>query len=331
LLAGGLIAFPTETVYGVGANALNEEAIGQIFRAKGRPASDPIIVHIFSLLQLEGVAIGIPDLAWQLAQKFWPGPLTLVLKRHENIPANVSARLDTVALRMPNHKVSLALLRTTGVPIAAPSANLFARPSPTTAQHVLEDLQGRIDIVLDAGPTPIGLESTVIDLTKEIPVVLRPGGIPVESLQKVIPLLKVSPKYLHINEPEAVSASPGMLSKHYSPTAELLLFTGSFKQVIAHMQETAQRLASENRIVGIMAPNEEYRFFTDMPVQIVLLGPSSDLTQIGYNLFAGMRELDRRGVHVILVRGFARNGLGLAIWDRLFRAAEGRVIDVIEH
>jgi L-threonylcarbamoyladenylate synthase len=331
LLANGLIAFPTETVYGLGANAFSGEAVSQIFRAKRRPVSDPIIVHIYLISQLEEVAACIPDLAWQLVQKFWPGPLTLVLKRHANIPANVSAGLDTVAVRMPNHKVPIALLRAAGVPIAAPSANLFTRPSPTTAKHVLEDLQGRVDIVLDSGPTPIGIESTVIDLTKEIPVILRPGGTKVESLRKVIPLLKLSPKYLQISEPGAVSASPGMLSKHYSPTAELLLFTGPLKRVLDHMRATAQRLASEGKIVGIMTPNEEHKYFVEVPAQIALLGSVSDLTQISRNLFAGMRELDRRGADVIIVRGFRRKGIGLAIWDRLLRAAEGRVVDVTEH
>lgn len=330
LRAGGLVAFPTETVYGLGANAFDAEAVRRIFRVKGRPASDPIIVHLYSLSQLETVAKQIPGLAWQLAQRFWPGPLTLVLKRHENIPAIVSAGRDSVAVRIPAHTVSQALLNAAGIPVAAPSANLFARPSPTTAQHVLEDLRGRIDIVVDGGPATIGIESTVIDATQTSPIVLRPGGIPIETLQTVAPSLIFAPRHLKVDDADTAPASPGMLSKHYSPTAELLLFVGPLADVIARMQETAHKLAAKHKQVGILAPTEEHIHFAAVPAQLVSLGSGSDLAQIGYHLFAGIRELDRQGVDVILIRGFEQKGLGVAIWDRLFRATEGRVIDVTE-
>jgi L-threonylcarbamoyladenylate synthase len=328
LLRGGLVAFPTETVYGLGANALDEAAVQKIFIAKGRPATDPLIVHIADVEQIASVASNIAPLARALAQAFWPGPLTLVLQRGSAVPANVSAGRDTVAVRVPDHAVPLALIRTAGVPIAAPSANLFTRPSPTTSADVLEDLGGRIDLVLDGGPTPIGLESTVLDLTGARPALLRPGGIPIEALYQYIPDLSFAPRYI---EPDAVGpapSSPGMLLKHYSPRAELLLFAGAPEQAIARMRLAAQEAIAAGKIVGVMAPNQEIGAFADLAVVITPLGSREDMDQIGRRIFASMRELDRRGVERILVRGVDRAGIGLAIWDRLLRAAEGRVIEV---
>jgi L-threonylcarbamoyladenylate synthase len=322
LQSGGLVAFPTETVYGLGANALSEEAVNRIFSAKGRPASDPVIVHIYALAQLETVVLNTPDLMRKLAALFWPGPLTMVLKRHLNIPANVSAGMDTVAIRMPSHPVALALLRAANTPVAAPSANLFARPSATTAQHVLEDLGGHVDIILDAGPAVIGVESTVLDLTQEPPTVLRPGGIPLEQLRILIPDVQMKAKYLQVED--APGASPGMLVKHYSPHAQLLLFDGNFEHVIHAMQKMAQKLLSEGKRVGIMTSDMEKHFFDATPAKVATLGKNLD--EISHNLFTAMRELDAREVDAILVRGFEREGLGAAIWDRLLRAAEGKVI-----
>jgi L-threonylcarbamoyladenylate synthase len=327
LLRRGLVAFPTETVYGLGANALEQAAVQKIFAAKGRPASDPLIVHIASAEQLPSLAASVPPLAQALAQAFWPGPLTLVLERGPAVPANVSAGRDTVAVRVPNHAVPLALIRAAGVPIAAPSANLFTRPSPTTSAHVLEDLGGRIDLLLDGGPTPIGLESTVLDLTGAQPALLRPGGVPIEALRRHIPDLSFTPRYLEPDVAEQAPASPGMLLKHYSPRAELLLFAGPPERAIARMRQAAQEAIAAGKIVGVMAPNQELSAFADLAVVITPLGPREDMDQIGRRIFASMRELDRRGVERILVRGVERAGIGLAIWDRLLRAAEGRVVE----
>jgi len=327
LLGGGLVAFPTETVYGLGANALDAAAVQRIFAAKGRPASDPLIVHIAALDQLDSVAQDVPALAHTLARAFWPGPLTLVLKRRPAIPATVAAGRDTVAVRIPDHAVPLALARAAGVPIAAPSANLFTRPSPTTAAHVLEDLDGRIDLLLDGGPTPIGLESTVLDLTSAQPTLLRPGGVSIEALRQHIPDLIFVPRYVEHNPAAPTPASPGMLLKHYSPRAELLLFAGPPERAVARMRQAAQEAIAAGLIVGVMAPNQEIGAFADLAVVIIPLGPREDMSQIGRRIFASMRELDRRGIERILVRGVERTGIGLAIWDRLLRAAEGRVID----
>jgi L-threonylcarbamoyladenylate synthase len=326
---GGLVAFPTETVYGLGANALDAAAVAKIFAAKGRPTTDPLIVHIATLARLDAVAEQIPTLARELAAAFWPGALTLVLKRRSIIPPNVSAGRDTVAVRMPAHPVALALCAAAGVPIAAPSANMFTRTSPTTAADVREDLAGRIDLLLDGGPTQIGLESTVLDLTQDPPAILRPGGVALEDLRAFVPNLVFVPKYV-AEESAAAQPGPGMLLKHYSPRAELLLFVGASERALAHMRAHAERARAAGRSVGIMAPNEDLDQLSDLGAQLIALGPRRDLPAIGRRIFGSMRELDRRGVDLILVREFSRERIGLAIWDRLLRAAEGRVIDADE-
>ena len=326
ILEGGLVAFPTETVYGLGANAFNAEAVDRIFKAKKRPFSDPIIVHIASIGQLETVAENVPELALKLAERFWPGPLTLILMRSRRVPPNVSSGLPTVAVRMPNHRVPLSLIEESGVPIAAPSANLFSRPSATLAQHVIDDFQEEVDVILDGGPALIGLESTVLDLTQSPARILRPGGTPVEALREVLPDVSYTPKYLFPETTEA--ASPGMLMKHYSPKARLLLFKGSSDRVLTSMRGTVEELLREGKLVGLLVPSEDYAAFRELRVEFSLLGPESDLKQVSFNLFSGMRDLDSRGVDVILVRGVGLDGLGLAIWDRLVRAAEGKIIHV---
>ncbi|HEU4326077.1 MAG TPA: L-threonylcarbamoyladenylate synthase [Roseiflexaceae bacterium] len=328
LRAGGLVAFPTETVYGLGANARDPQAVARIYQAKGRPASDPLIVHIAALDQLALVALDVPPQALALARLFWPGPLTLVLRRHPDIAENVAAGTPTVAVRMPDHPVALALIAAAGVPVAAPSANLFARPSPTTAQHVLEDLAGRIDLVLDAGAARIGLESTVVSLSEQPPAVLRPGGVPLEALRQAVPGIALRARYLRPEEQEAAAPSPGMLLKHYSPRAELLLFSGPTESVLERMCAVALREQASGRRVGLLLPDEDRARFADLPVELHALGPQADLAAVGAHLFDGLRALDRLGVDLILARGLAREGLGLAIWDRLLRATEGRVVVV---
>ena len=324
LQRGELVAFPTETVYGLGANAFDADAVAGIFAAKQRPTSDPLIVHLATLDQLGDVVAELPPLALELARQFWPGPLTLVLPRGPRIPPGVSAGMNTVAVRIPDHPVAYALLKAAGLPVAAPSANRFARPSPTTAQHVLDDLQGRIEIVLDGGPTPIGLESTVLSLVGAQPALLRPGGVPIEALQALLPTLVYRPRYAEIAD--GAQPAPGMLLKHYAPNAELLLFRGPHNAVMASMRDTA--LAHSSQCVGIMIADEDAALFTDLDVAVVQLGSRANLAQVGARLFAGLRELEHQGVDVILVRSFEQGGLGLAIWDRLLRATEGRIVEV---
>lgn len=330
LVAGRLVAFPTETVYGLGANALDQAAVARIFAAKGRPSTDPLIVHIYSLSQLEEIATAIPPVAWELAQRFWPGPLTLVLPKQPWIPDNVSAGLATVAVRMPNHPIPYLLLKVADRPVAAPSANRFARPSPTTADHVLDDLNGKVDLILDGGPTPIGVESTVLDLTQATPTILRPGGLPLEALQPWLPQVTYSPRYAQLHEAGSATPSPGMLLKHYSPSVELLLYDGQPAAVLAAMRERVATARRGGQPIGVMVEEEWRAHFTGAGVTVASLGASTDLAQIANRLFAQMRALERAGVELILTHTFSQSGLGLALQDRLIRATEGKIIQVAD-
>lgn len=327
LRADGLVSFPTETVYGLGANALSETAVGRIFEVKKRPAYDPLIVHLSSIAQIDRVAIHVPPLAFALAEKFWPGPLTLVLKKSPDVASNVSTNMDTVAVRMPDHKIPLALVEMSDMPIAAPSANLFTRPSPTSAGHVLEDLDGHVDVILDGGDCPIGLESTVLDLTASLPTVLRPGGLEVDLLRQHITDLQILQRYVETDQ-ESPVPGPGMLAKHYSPKARLLLFTGDSQVALQRLHNLAQSLTSQGFKIGVMTTSEDIRHFTGMNITLAELGSETDLPGIGRNLFAQLRRLDAKHVDAILVRALRQEGLGLTIWDRLFRAAEGQVYNL---
>lgn len=318
---GGLVAFPTETVYGLGANALDEAAIAKIFAAKGRPASDPLIVHIARLEQLSQVAQAIPDCALELCRRFWPGPLTLVLKKAPRIPANLTAGLNTVAVRMPDHDVALALLQAADVPIAAPSANQFSRPSPTCAQHVIDDLADRVDVLLDGGNTSIGLESTIVSLIEDEPRVLRPGGISLETLREALPNLRYEPSYLA--DDVMAAPAPGTMLRHYAPRARVILFSGADDaEVYAAMRA---EIASHER-VGIMASDADALEFAESDVAIEHLGADAD--EAAGRLFAALRSLDQQGVDCILARAPEKRGLGLALWDRLLRAAVGSLVEV---
>ncbi len=314
---GGLVAFPTETVYGLGANALDVEAVGGIFTAKGRPAADPLIVHLTGVDQLALVAHSVPPTGYTLAEKFWPGPLTLILPKQPNVPQLVTSELDTVAVRVPNHPVALALIREAGLPIAAPSANRFGHTSPTTAQHVWHDLHDRIDLILDGGSATIGVESTVLDLSTTPARILRPGGITREMLEAVIgPVTVLGQK----RKPEKGLPSPGLLEKHYAPRAEMVLFSGENAR-----DALAAYLMEQKRVrkVGVLAADDEAGALEGAGAVVYRLGP--DLNSIARTIYAGMRWLDGQGVEVILCRDYGESGLGLAIRDRLTRAA-GKVI-----
>ena len=317
--AGGLVAFPTETVYGLGANAWDAAAVARIFHAKGRPASDPLIVHIAEMAQLPEVAREVPAAAQLLSRHFFPGALTLVLRKSARIPDKLSAGLPTVALRMPDHVVARALIKAAGVPIAAPSANTFSRPSPTSAAHVLEDLADKVDLVLDGGPARIGVESTIVSLVDEPPRLLRPGGISLEALRALLPGLRYTPHFA--TEADSAVPAPGSLLKHYSPRARLLLFRGEDAAVYAAMRAEIARHSQ----VGLLLSQRDAEQFHDLDIQIESLG--KDNHQAAERLFAGLRALDKAGAAVILARAPEQRGLGLALHDRLLRAAVGEVID----
>ena len=326
LAAGKLVAFPTETVYGLGANALDPAAVERIFTAKRRPHADPLIVHLAAIEQIGEVAEDAPAAALRLGAAFWPGPLTLVLRRGPHVAPNVSGGRNTVAVRVPNHPVAQALLRASGLPIAAPSANLFTRPSPTTAQHVLDDLDGRIDLILDGGPATIGVESTVVDMMQEPPVLLRPGGAPVEALRALVPDLVVPERALVQPEDEA-AAGPGMLLKHYSPHVRVLVLKGTIQAAQRVAAEAVSALAVRGLRLGVLASAEEAPAFAALGAEVVSLGASDDLETAARLLFAQLRSLEGRDVALILARQLPAAGLGLAIGDRLYRAAEGQIVD----
>lgn len=321
LIAGKLVAFPTETVYGLGANALDHQAVERIFIAKGRPFQDPLIVHIASVEMLSHVAQNIPAAALSLAEHFWPGPLTLILPRHPRIPATVSAGLNTVAVRLPSHPIALALIEHAGVPIAAPSANRFGHTSPTSAAHVLADLKGRIELVIDGGNCPVGVESTVLDMTQSSPIILRPGGITKEELSVVAGAVA-----LHSHRPdrdqEESMPSPGLLSRHYAPRATLILIESDNPASACHqMNRMATSLVEAGKRVGVLTTDEDGEAFDELRVHSERLGSSQNLAQIANRLYSAIRILDETGVDFILARSYGTQGLGMAILDRLRRAA----------
>ncbi len=316
LQQGGLVAFPTETVYGLGANALDEAAVLKIFSAKGRPSADPLIIHLSSVEQLPRVCASVPEVVHTLADAFWPGPLTLILPRLSKVPYAVSAGLETVAVRIPAHPVAQALLKAADLPIAAPSANRFGYTSPTSAEHVLQDLNGRIDLIVDGGSSNIGLESTVLDISTQPARILRPGGITRETLEEILgPLVVLDAK----RKPEIGLPSPGMLEKHYSPKTELVLFLSA--KATSQMLAAITEEKALGRQVGVLAINEEIEIFNPTGAVIYPLGESSDLSAIAKNLYAGLRWLDEQKLNVIFCHTVNESGLGLAIRDRLSRAA----------
>lgn len=325
ILSGGLVAFPTETVYGLGANALEAQAVRGIFAAKERPAYDPLIVHLADAGGLTQVARDIPAAALRLAAHFWPGPLTLVLPRNPVVPLEVTAGGETVAVRVPAHPVAQALIRAAGVPIAAPSANRFGRLSPTRAADVLADLDGRIDVLLDAGPTSVGLESTVLSLV-DAPTILRPGGISREALEAVLGPVALLERPL--SPAEELASSPGLLLQHYAPRASLVLYRGPQPAMLAAMQAEARRLQQTGLRVGLLLAVEDAPLFAGQGCILETAGLADDLQAVARHLFTALRALDAAGAEVILARDFGAAGLGLAIRDRLTRAAGGRVVEV---
>ena len=313
---------PTETVYGLAANALDAAAVERIFVAKQRPKWDPLIVHISSTEMFSLIADEVPHRVQRLTEKFWPGPLTLLLPRSKRIPPIVTAGRTNVAVRMPAHPVAQALIRAAGLPLAAPSANLFGRTSPTSAQHVLRDLDGRIDAVLDAGETPVGVESTVLDALRKPPLLLRPGGITREQLEAVLGPIEIytAPD----NQPPEALASPGLAAKHYAPNARLALVDGNEAAFQDELRQRVQYAKESGEYVGAMVPEG---WLTPELIEsggLVLYdwGPWGQWSLLAQRLFAGLRYLDKPGVTVIVCPLPEPEGIGLALHDRLMKAAK---------
>ncbi len=324
---GEIVVFPTETVYGLGADAFQSAALERIFAAKKRPFSDPLIVHIADERDLELLTTSIPTEAERLAQEFWPGPLTLILPKGPRVPHLVTAGLETVAVRMPRHTVALALISVLGSPIAAPSANRFMHISPTTAHHVFADLSGQVPLILDAGPCEIGVESTVLDLCSKRPRILRPGGISLEALRTILPDVQPPIRRSTVVEYEETltKKAPGQLLMHYAPNVPLLLFDGTVEEMHASMLVEIGRRCAQGEHVGVLVAEEDIPIFQDSGALIYAPGREDDLVQVAANLFTGLHTFEDAHVQVILCRNFGEQGLGLAIRDRLLKAAGGRI------
>ena len=321
---GGLVGFPTETVYGLGANGLDEEAVKKIYKAKGRPSDNPLILHISEKEDLNELISDLPKEAEICMDRFWPGPLTMIFKKSDIVPDIITGGLDTVAVRMPNHEIARSIIREAKKPIAAPSANTSGRPSPTRASHVIEDMDGRIDMIIDGGNTGIGLESTVLDLSGECPMVLRPGKITLEDLKEVLPNV-IQDK--SIVKSDIVPKSPGQKYKHYAPKADMTLFSGDIDKVIDRINDLVSEYNIQGKRVGILGTNENKdRYSKD--AEFISLGDKSNPDMIGQNLFDSLRKFDNKNVDIILSESFDYSELGMAIMNRMKKAAGGKIVNI---
>lgn len=324
--SGGLVAFPTETVYGLGANALDPEASKRIYAAKGRPSDNPLIVHICRFEELESIAKEVPTQAGKLADAFWPGPLTMIVWKNEKVPYETTGGMDTVAIRMPNHPVALALIDESGCMIAAPSANTSGKPSPTEAAHVALDLDGKIPMILDGGSVGIGIESTIIDLTEKIPMILRPGYITKEMLEEVLgEEVRIDPGIIAADSTKKPKA-PGMKYKHYAPKADLVLVEGEQEAVVAKINALVREKQAAGLKVGVVATDETESLY--QADYVVTIGARSDEDAIARHLYKILREFDDWNVDAIYSESFSTPRIGQAIMNRLMKAAGHQVIQV---
>ena len=325
---GGLVAFPTETVYGLGGDATDKEASKKIYAAKGRPSDNPLIVHIAKFSQLEDISKDLPDNAKKLADAFWPGPLTMVVNKNEVIPYETTGGLDTVAVRMPNNPVALALIEESGCMIAAPSANTSGRPSPTKASHVYEDLSGKIEAILDGGSVDIGLESTIVDLTEDVVTILRPGYINMDMLREVVGEVRMDPGIVYNDKGTTSGArpkAPGMRYKHYAPKGDLTIISGEEDIVVATINQMTKEALDKGQRVGIIATSESADRYKDG--QVLVIGDRADEGSIAHNLYDILRQFDEIGVDVIYSESFATPKMGQAIMNRLLKAAGKKTIE----
>lgn len=327
LQKGGLVAFPTETVYGLGGDAMHPEASAKIYAAKGRPSDNPLIVHIADMAALEDIAQSVPEAAVKLADHFWPGPLTMIFPKKEAVPKSTTGGLETVAVRMPSHPVARALIRESGVYIAAPSANTSGRPSPTKAEHVKEDLDGRIDMILDGGAVGIGLESTIVDLSTGVPTILRPGYITGEMLEDVLGEVQVDPAILSQKmNPNIVAKAPGMKYRHYAPKGQMTIIEGDTGKVVDEINRLVKEKTDEGCSVAVIATEETKDAYACANVRSV--GSRATEGSIAAGLYDILREMDHIGAEYIYAESFEKDTLGKAIMNRMLKAAAYHVIKV---
>ena len=327
LAKGELVAFPTETVYGLGAHAMDAQAVLGIFSAKGRPADNPLIVHIHDRSQLDAIC-EVNEAALRLMDAFWPGPLTIILPRKDAVPNAVTANLDTVAVRMPAHPVALALLKACNLPVAAPSANRSGKPSPTSAKHVFDDMDGRIPLIIDGGESDVGLESTVISLAGEKPCILRPGGVTKAMLEEVLGEVDLAGSILRPLEKGEKALSPGMMYKHYSPDGQVTLIEGEESAVVEALRKLYAHAASEGHRACVMCFSEHVAALADCQPHDI--GSKDDPSEVAHRLFATLRGLDEEKMDVIFSEVMPPEGVGLAVMNRLGRAAGFRTVQAEE-
>ncbi len=320
LRKGGIVAFPTETVYGLGANALDEEAIKKIYKAKGRPSDNPLIVHISNKEDIEFITDDVPEICKKLMENFWPGPLTLLFKKNNTLPNIVTGGLSSVAVRIPENDVALELIRESGVPVAAPSANLSGKPSPTKAEHVIEDLMGRIDAILIGDDCPVGIESTVLDTLSDPPILLRPGGISKERIEDVIGLIISGQN----EEKSDIPKAPGMKYTHYAPKAPVIVFRGSILNMVAEIKKMKNEKENEGFRIGILATDETVESYTGC---VFSVGSRDRIESIAGEIFHIFRCFDKENIDMILCESFTTEGMGLAVMNRIIKAAGYHVID----
>lgn len=327
LKKGGLVAFPTETVYGLGGDALRADAAHKIYRAKGRPSDNPLIVHIADTGSVYELASGVPKEAELLMEAFWPGPLTIIFHKKQIVPDATTGGLDTVAVRMPAHPAALKLIRDSGICIAAPSANLSGRPSPTTARHVIEDMNGRIDMILDGGPVGIGIESTIVDMTEEIPTILRPGYISPGQIEALLGNVRLDPALEH---PEALlrPKAPGMKYTHYAPRGELTIVEGKTDRVVEEINRLTDAHEAQGHVTAVICGTENrYRYHS---AHVLDAGSRSHDITVSSALYRLLRECDTLGAEYIYSESFIDGEMGYAIMNRLMKAAGHRIINVEE-
>lgn len=324
---GGLVAFPTETVYGLGADALNPQASKKIYKAKGRPSDNPLIVHIANPDHLDVIARDIPEKAYELAGVFWPGPLTIILNKKEIVPFETTGGLNTVAIRLPASRIARDVISASGGYIAAPSANTSGKPSPTMAEHVVEDLDGKIDMIIDGGKSTLGLESTIIDLTGEVATILRPGCISKNMIENVIGNVEYDKAVLtkKIDE-NIVAKAPGMKYRHYAPEGSLTIYEGSIESVAAVINNKAKELIETGKRVGIIATEETKHFYEYGIIKVI--GSRSDEDSIAAGLYSVLRDFDDIHVEYIFSESFEGDDLGQAIMNRLLKAAGYNIVKV---
>ena len=331
LKQGGLVAFPTETVYGLGGNGLNPDASMKIYEAKGRPSDNPLILHIADREQLVPLVKEIPEMAEKLMERFWPGPMTLIFEKSDLVPHRTTGGLDTVAIRMPSHPVARALIRAANVPVAAPSANRSGRPSCTTAEHCIEDLDGRVDMILDGGSVEIGIESTIIDCTGDVPMILRPGFISREDVEELLGVCEIDPAILKKPDADFRPKAPGMKYRHYAPKASLTIVEGGTEAAIAEILRLVEEGRAQGLQVGILCTEESLAFFEEKELpHIRCIGLRASEESIAHNLFRCLREFDEEEVDTIYSESYGDGPLGAAIMNRLVKAAGYHIIHADE-